>query len=149
MDKYFYLVRQVFYVSLRYLARNGYKDTQALEDLIASMVNTPLNARDAKIPNGLRYHILDIYIDELEKVDDENEADLPAEEFLAPIAVLSKECPTKSIRRQAKEVLADPRVRNWLGVEDDELAVEDEESEGNQQTSEAENGGGDWGGFED
>lgn len=150
MDKYYYLVRQVLHVSLRYFARKNYNDTEALEALIASMVETPLNARDAKVPNGLRYHVLDIYVDELEKVDDENEADLPAESLLAPIAVLSKECPTKSIRRQAKEVLADPRVRSWLGVEDDALEAGEEDEGEEQQASKAKDGGADWwGGFED
>lgn len=150
MDKYFYLVRQYLHASMRYLARAGWKDISMVDDLTTVMADTPLNARDTKVPNGLRYHILDIYLDELEKVDDEHEADIPAEKLLAPLMVLQKECPTRTIREQAKEVLQDQRVRKWLGLEDAK-----EEARTGQRAQEAaeqaqdDDDKGNWGGFED
>jgi ribosomal RNA-processing protein 1 len=149
MDKYLYLIRQFFYASLRSLARAGWKDSELLDDLMGSIAETPVNARDAKIPNGLRYHMLDIYVDELEKLDDEHEAELPVERLLAPIMVLQKGCPTKSIRKQAKEVLEDERVRNWLGLGDvedaeaNEGAGEDAMPQGQEDDDE-----GDWKGID-
>lgn len=150
MDKYFYLVRQFLYVSLRYLAKGGWKDTEMLGELVAALSEIPLNARDMKVPNGLRYHMLDIYLDEMEKVNEEHEADIPAEKLLAPIRALQKDCPTKNIRRQAKEIIRDERVREWLGVEDEEEAqVADEKSKKQDAEQQEEEDGGDWSGFDD
>jgi len=148
MDKYYYLVRQFLYVSLRRLAKSGWGDEETLDELVATFSDTPLNPRDMKIPNGLRYHMLDIYLDELEKVDDEYEADIPAEKLLKPVMIVLKDCPTKSIRKRAKEELADDRARKWLGLEVDE---QQDNREAATKTPEAEDGadGGDWSGFED
>jgi ribosomal RNA-processing protein 1 len=123
MDKYLYLVRQYLYVSFRYLANAGWKDTEMVDDFMSILSDTPLNASDAKIPNGMRYHLLDIYLDELEKVDEEYEADIPAERLLAPYVMLQKECPTKIVRQRAKEILDDERVRKWLSPDQVETAI--------------------------
>jgi ribosomal RNA-processing protein 1 len=142
LDKYLYLVRRFLYVSLRSLAKTDWKDTELIDELMSTLADTPLNARDAKVPNGLRYHMLDIYPDELEKVDEEYEAEMPAEKLLAPLMTLQKDCPTRTVREQTKEVLNDERVRKWLGLEEAEGGADKEAQE--------ENGdGGAWYGIED
>lgn len=104
-----------------------------------------MNTRDLKVPNGLRYHLLDIYLDEVEKVDDEHEADIPAKELLAPVVALRKECPTKSIRMQARQVMEDERVRRWLSLQKEGGQSESTDGEGQQSGGRTP----DWGGFDD
>jgi ribosomal RNA-processing protein 1 len=147
MDKYLYLVRQYLHVSFRYLAKAGWKDLEMIDEFMAVLSNTPLNVRDAKIPNGMRYHILDIYLDELEKVDDEDE--VPAEKLLAPFMVLQKKSPTKTVRERAKSLLQDDRVRKWLGLEDavETAGKENKEAQTNGRNEDKVDGS--WDGFED
>ncbi|KAL6239909.1 nucleolar protein,Nop52-domain-containing protein, partial [Aspergillus navahoensis] len=95
-------------------------------------------------PDGLRYHLLDIYIDELEKVlefDAETGKpilEVPAEILLAPIESLKAESPHKPVRVRAAETLADERLVTW-GLREKEKKEESED-----ESSEEE-----WGGFED
>ncbi|KAL4985825.1 nucleolar protein,Nop52-domain-containing protein [Aspergillus falconensis] len=95
-------------------------------------------------PDGLRYHLLDIYIDELGKVlelDAETGkpvGEVPAEILLAPIERLKAESPHKPVRVRATETLADERLVTW-GLREKEKKEESEE-----ESSEEE-----WGGFGD
>jgi hypothetical protein len=76
--------------------------------------------------------MIDIYVDELEKVEDENKS-WPIEKLLAPLQTLGKMSPTKSIRERVKVALEDERVKVWLGdgvavgMEDGEQLGEDDE----------------------
>ncbi|KAL4816434.1 nucleolar protein,Nop52-domain-containing protein [Aspergillus spinulosporus] len=95
-------------------------------------------------PDGLRYHLLDIYIDELEKVlefdtdSGKPVGEVPAEILLAPIERLKTESPHKPVRVRAAETLADERLVTW-GLREKEKKAESEE-----ESSEEE-----WGGFGD
>ncbi|KAL4894027.1 nucleolar protein,Nop52-domain-containing protein [Aspergillus ambiguus] len=101
-------------------------------------------------PDGLRYHIMDLWVDELEKVlefdeeggDDEAapktrkpKGDVPVELLLRPLEKLRAESAYKPVRVRAGEALEDERLIEWgfrtRKVESDE---EDEEEE--------------WGGFD-
>lgn len=104
-------------------------------------------------PDGLRYHITDIWLDELEKVvssydsgdkSEENvpvkdRLDVPIELLLRPFEKLKKESQTKSVRvKVVSEVLDDERLVDWgfkerkkrksvgSGDEDDDEEEEDE-----------------------
>lgn len=103
-------------------------------------------------PDGLRYHITDIWLDELEKVvssydSDKSEEnipvkdrlDVPIELLLRPFEKLKKESQTKSVRvKVVSEVLDDERLVEWgfkdrkkkrstgSGDEDDEEEEDDE-----------------------
>lgn len=113
-------------------------------------------------PDGLRYHLIDIWVDELEKVlefedEEENEdaaisgdeedtvrtrkikGHVPMELILRPLEKLCTESPYKPVRMRAAEALDDDRLFEW-GVrtrdrEEDEDENEDDEEE--------------WGGFAD
>src|ERR1700712_380647 len=117
MDKFLYLVRQYLNASFSYFAKSGWKDTKRLDEYMDVLATTPLNPTEKRIPNGIRYHVIDIYVDELEKIDEGTEADMPVEILLAPLRTLVKEGPTKIVRERVKEVLDDDRVRAWLGEE--------------------------------
>ncbi|KKA22424.1 Ribosomal RNA processing protein [Rasamsonia emersonii CBS 393.64] len=117
-------------------------------------------------PDGLRYHLIDIWIDELAKVidtDDDKEekndqetgdeetnngpskpllkdrCNVPIDLLLRPFEKLKAESPTKTVRRRACEVLDDERLVEWgfrTKPADEEDEDDDEEEE-------------EWGGFGD
>ncbi|PLB43798.1 hypothetical protein P170DRAFT_418136 [Aspergillus steynii IBT 23096] len=103
-------------------------------------------------PDGLRYHIMDIWIDELEKVlefdeevDGEEEpqsrkpkGEVPMELLLRPIEKLRTDCPYKPVRTRAAETLNDDRLVEW-GFKTRPVQEEDDDED-----SEIE-----WGGFDD
>ncbi|KAI9036414.1 ribosomal RNA processing 1 family protein [Aspergillus affinis] len=103
-------------------------------------------------PDGLRYHIMDIWIDEVEKVlefdeeaDDEEEpkerkpkGDVPMDLLLRPIEKLRTDCPYKPVRTRATETLNDDRLVEW-GFKTRPVQEDDDDEE-----SEIE-----WGGFDD
>ncbi|KAL1961961.1 hypothetical protein VTN77DRAFT_742 [Rasamsonia byssochlamydoides] len=116
-------------------------------------------------PDGLRYHLIDIWIDELAKVIDPDEGNaqtgrdgkdegegeestskplkdrynIPIDLLFRPFEKLKKESPTKTVRIRAGEVLDDERLVQWgfrtKPVDDDE----DDEDEDDEE----------WGGFGD
>lgn len=94
------------------------------------------STRMTKGPDGLRYHILDIWLDELEKVctepveadpssgngnDNDEEPEpktrlkdgVPMDLILRPIRRLQTESPNKIVRRRAAAVLDDDRLVDW------------------------------------
>ena len=69
--------------------------------------------RGGKVPDGLRYHVLDVWVDGLESVAEEMEqGDL--EQVLGPVRRLAKEGKTKVLRERAKVVLGDERLHEWI-----------------------------------
>ncbi|KAI8968590.1 hypothetical protein BDF20DRAFT_897187 [Mycotypha africana] len=134
IDKYYLLFRRVLYFSFQFLARekwdNGY--VEAYTDML---LEGPLSPSDRQNPDAIRYHIIDIYFEELRKViegthtegkedDDEKEKvnvdEVPLEELSRPITVLSTEGSTKILRNKAKEALKDHRASLEQKADNDE-----------------------------
>jgi ribosomal RNA-processing protein 1 len=103
-------------------------------------------------PDGLRYHLLDIWVDELEKVlefEDEGDSaedgesvrrikgDVPMELLLRPVETLRAKGLHRPVRIRATETLEDERLVEW-GIKEKKADNEDE--------SESED---EWGGFGD
>ncbi|EPS42875.1 hypothetical protein H072_3189 [Dactylellina haptotyla CBS 200.50] len=127
MDKFMLLVRRYVAASLRYLYKTGWneevvrKNNEVLEVL-------PLHPTNGKLPDGLRYHLIDIYVDELTKIakveseedgeeDAEEEYDITpeqAEALLKPFRKLQKETLTKPIKKNVTEMLEDDRLQLLL-----------------------------------
>ncbi len=135
MNKFLLLVRLYLGASFEYLSRQSWE--QSLVEQHSSLITSiPLNASDIKIPNGIRYHVIDVYVDELDKVDTPRSTQLPLELLLEPLRNIAQKSPTKAVRVRASEALADERLRNWEGGEggqgeDGELEDVDEEDEWN------------------
>ncbi|KAI9710907.1 MAG: hypothetical protein M1820_002342 [Bogoriella megaspora] len=150
MDKYLYLIRQYFAASLRFFEKRSWQDTDLLDEYMDILATTPLNTTDAKVPDGLRYHLLDIYVDEMDKIDADRRGLMPVQELLEPIRRLALESPTKAIRLQAKETLKDERILDWNGTQnnagDGLSSKEDNETKNLENTVE---GDGEWSGIED
>ncbi|KAL2818266.1 nucleolar protein,Nop52-domain-containing protein [Aspergillus granulosus] len=136
---------------------NDWTDLKAYLSIIAEGPLNPLNfdpsqpALDEKNdiipmphgPDGLRYHLLDIWIDELEKVlefDDQGKpvGAVPIDLLLEPVETLKTKGLHKPVRARAAETLGDERLVQWGFREGVVKQVEEEES------SEEE-----WGGFGD
>ena len=133
MDKFLYLVRCYVGKGFEVVGRGEWEDEESLEGYLGVLKEVPLNVRDAKIPNGLRFHVVDVYVDELEKVDTKRTA--PVEKILAPLRRLGEDSLTKAVRMRVQEALEDERLRDWKGArttdgvqsEDDGNEDEDEE----------------------
>ncbi|KAH7085850.1 hypothetical protein BKA63DRAFT_432359 [Paraphoma chrysanthemicola] len=143
LDKYLYLIRQYINASFKFLSRQDW-NKETLEQWNEIMEETPLNVSDMKIPNGLRYHVMDIWVDELEKVDgkrwEENPGSQTLETLMKPIDVMLKEGKLKVLREAARECLDDENLRRWRGLVDESMSDEKEAEDDSEQ---------EWGGFGD
>jgi ribosomal RNA-processing protein 1 len=141
MDKFLFLVRQYVAAAWAYFARTGWEDAEPLREYLEMLGAGPLSPEDRKVPDGMRYHVLDIYVDELDRVDEPRSGKVPVEVLLGPLRRLEKESPTKSVRERARGALEDERLEDWEGggVIDGEDGEKDREESGN----------GEWEGFDD
>ncbi|KAF2029403.1 hypothetical protein EK21DRAFT_67829 [Setomelanomma holmii] len=143
LDKYLYLIRRYLNASFQWLSRQKWKKS-TLEKWNEILEETPLNVSDMKIPNGLRYHIMDIWADELEKVAGEKWEKEPGsktlETLMKPIDVMLDDGKLKVLRDAARECLGDERLRRWRGLEDESPSEKEQEEEHDEM---------EWGGFGD
>ena len=70
-----------------------------------------------KIPNGLRYHVIEIYTDELDQIDTPRSGSLPIDALLTPLRILGVESPTKAVRLRVNGALEDERLADWNNLE--------------------------------
>jgi ribosomal RNA-processing protein 1 len=125
MDKYLYLVRCYVNKGFELCAKKGWAEDEVfLEEYLQILEATPLNPREAKIPDGLRYHVIDIFVDELDKAD--LGRNVPMEKVLGPLRTLGKETITKTVRERVNEALEDERLQDWKA----EMAVQQDDEGG-------------------
>jgi len=136
MDKFLYLVRVYLEASFRHFAKRDWKNEDQLERYLGILEAIPFNPTDHKIPDGLRYHCLDVYVDELDRLDEKKEGNLPIEKLLRPVRNLGSKTLSKTVRARVKETLDDERLKAWLS--DDQNAKENNTEEDNE-----------WNGIED
>jgi ribosomal RNA-processing protein 1 len=145
MDKFLYLVRCYVQEGFQYVRRAGW-DVTLVEEYMNVLETTPFELRSVRIPNGLRYHVVDLYVDELDKADEDSTS--PVERLIAPMKKMAKDSPNKTARKRATEALDDERLGRWktrkeIGEESEEEEEEDEDEE------EGEGEDGEFGGFDD
>lgn len=140
MEKFLLLCRRYVAANFEGLKKGKWKEEDVLE-LLQVYEEVPLNVEDHRLPNGLRYHIIDVWVDEIERAGvlgmEEDERDGVLELLLRPLETLRKKSPTKTVREKAKEALADERLPGNAKVESEGGKDEDED------------GGEVWGGFDD
>ncbi|TQS37867.1 hypothetical protein Golomagni_01645 [Golovinomyces magnicellulatus] len=130
MEKFLLLTRRYFGASLEILKKQNWNE-DSVEQMRLLMVEIPCNTKDLKIPNGMRYHIIDIYVDELEKLGClEEGSEAPLERLLEPLRSLADNSLTKNVRLKAREALKDERLPGvqkesadeesdeWAGLQD-------------------------------
>ena len=120
MDKYLYLARCYVNQGFECASKQDWADEDLLDQYLRVLESVPLNVADAKIPNGLRFHVIDLYIDELDKVDTKRNA--PLEKILVPLRKLGENSRTKPIKERVHEALEDERVEDWKAERVDDHA---------------------------
>lgn len=138
MDKFLYLVRCYVQEGFQYVRRAGWNE-DLVEKYMGVLEATPFELRSVRIPNGLRYHVVDLYVDELDKADEDSSA--PLERLIAPMRKMAKESPNKAARKRTAEALDDARLDSWKTRKEIGEDSEDEEEEEGED--------GEFGGFDD
>lgn len=110
MEKFLLLTRRYLGATFA-LLKKGEWEEGLVGDHVELLREIPCNTGDMRVPNGMRYHVIDIYVDELERVGALEEGEgVPLEKLLEPLRRLAKESPTKPVRVKSKEALADERL---------------------------------------
>ncbi|KAK8069096.1 ribosomal RNA-processing protein 1 [Apiospora phragmitis] len=166
MEKFMLLVRRVLGASFAWAREGGSgsskknsssksskncknnKETRA-EAMLALLREWPIEEMGdlAKVSVGLRLHVLDIWVDEVERAgmtgEDATEDDAQLLEGVKAVVENQIKSPSKPCRARAKEGLADERLPwNEKTAEDEEMGEDGEETK-----DAAEKDG--WGGFDD
>jgi len=124
LDKFYLLARRYVAAGLKFLQSKDWSQ-ETVTEYNEMLESGPLrydsisfaltvSPKNTKIPNSIRYHITDIYLDELDKIQPLEEA---GEDFksslsqlLTPFKKLQKEGLDKVARTKAKELLEDLRL---------------------------------------
>ena len=80
-----------------------------------------LDGNDEKVPDGLRYHVLDVWVDGLLECDE-----FVNKGLLEPVQRVTKEGKTKTLRTRAKGVLEDERLFQTRENDEDDFEGFDE-----------------------
>ncbi|KAF9362383.1 hypothetical protein BGX34_006296 [Mortierella sp. NVP85] len=105
LDKYYYLLRRFMSYSFRMLKENDW-DLETIDEFANVMINGPLNASSTQIPDGIRFHLIEIYLEELEKtVDVAQSGEVPTAHILQPMFhLLGRTINGKVFKMVAEEV---------------------------------------------
>ncbi|OZJ02660.1 hypothetical protein BZG36_04775 [Bifiguratus adelaidae] len=88
LDKYYLLLRRAMSRSFQFLADSEWEPT-LVNDYVTMLSEGPLHPANLKVPDAIRYHLIDIYLDEFEKVVHAQLATTPETEDIAvPTTVL-------------------------------------------------------------
>ncbi|KAF4979611.1 hypothetical protein FZEAL_4240 [Fusarium zealandicum] len=133
LEKFLLLVRRVFTSHLRLARERGWKDGD-VEAIVGVLAEYPFDKEGdlRKTPVGIRLHVLDIWVDELEREEALKEPE--AEGMIKGMGELVealKRCPVKPVRERAAECYDDERLpwgqpksdneeddEEWGGIDD-------------------------------
>ncbi|RFU33126.1 hypothetical protein B7463_g3242, partial [Scytalidium lignicola] len=127
MEKFLLLTRRYIGATFK-LVSNSKWDKEILGQHIALLEELPCNVDDMRIPNGMRFHVIDVYIDELERagaLSEDSESEVPLDELLQPLRKLAKSSPTKPVRLKSREALEDDRLPSNRKAENNEEGEQD------------------------
>ncbi|KAJ8102859.1 hypothetical protein POJ06DRAFT_299157 [Lipomyces tetrasporus] len=132
VDKFYLLIRRFVHMMFRRLSQSKWERSM-VEKWSDILIAYPLNPTNSSIPDGIRYHMIDIYVDELERAVNEfekTEADKSftitksdndmnrsaghrIAEIMRPFEILARDGKSKVIKKRAiEEVLHDPRLES-------------------------------------
>lgn len=113
MNKFLLLVRRYLFATFQQMAAGSWGQEARINEHLTLLKDIPLNPADPKIPNGMRYHVIDIYIDELDRIDENRGGSMPLETMLEPLKTLKSKSRNKAARERVTEALADERLSDW------------------------------------
>ncbi|KFY72586.1 hypothetical protein V499_07265 [Pseudogymnoascus sp. VKM F-103] len=128
MEKFLLLTRRYVGAAFGQCADKGW-EAGVVEEQMRVLREGPLEPEARGVPNGMRYHVIDVWVDELERAGGlgEKRKGVELEVLLEPLKVLGTESPTKSVRKKCKEALADERLP---GNEKEDVVMEEDEGWG-------------------
>lgn len=113
MEKFLLLVRRVFCAGVRWAMEAGKEEEERREVLLGVLREWPFCAEE-KVPLGLRLHVVDVWVDELERVGALGSADADVKALVVGVAEavrgLTEGVPSKPLREKARESLNDERL---------------------------------------
>lgn len=110
MEKFLLLVRRFLFATFLEMKEAGWEE-ESVKQYLGTLESVPCETEDVRVPNGLRFHVTDIFVDELERVGALEEGiEAPVEVLLDPLRGLGKWSPNKVVRTKAREALADDRL---------------------------------------
>ncbi|KAI8488732.1 Ribosomal RNA processing protein 1 B [Branchiostoma belcheri] len=89
MDKFFMLVRNMVSQCLEFLRQNQW-DARLTDRFMTIMKEGPMSTSTEEVPNGIRYHICDIWVEELEAVGGQELSPQELLPFLTPFFMILK-----------------------------------------------------------
>ncbi|KAL6717987.1 hypothetical protein ACLMJK_004072 [Lecanora helva] len=110
LDKYLYLLRLYVSHAFLYLAQHDW-DEELVGGYLQLVEEGPLSTKGdgaGKVPDGLRYHVLDVWVDGLVGVEG---WEGHVGDVMGPVRRVEREGQTRVLRGRAKEVLGDERLR--------------------------------------
>lgn len=158
MDKYLLLLRRVFFNQLKYLQTRQWNEELVEMYITKVLKHSPLSG-SAKVYNGIPFHLIDILLDEWERLVSKRDDEFEVEDEITDaeeIANLVKETPlsqfieiftdlrkdyivSKGIRNKIKEdLLSDERLVSWGATPATEETVENDEEEQEEENAEDE-----------
>lgn len=127
LDKYLYLIRLYVAESFSYLAKHEW-NAELMANYASLMQGQrmgspgPLSADDGKIVDGLRYHVLDVWLDGLLQLDDWEFGITTG--ALKPVQHIQNNGQNKVLRLRALAVLQDVRINASSQPEEDSDSFE-------------------------
>jgi ribosomal RNA-processing protein 1 len=139
IDKFLLLVRRYLNAGFRYCAARGWKD-EIVETLLLRPLETgPLDPTNQRMPNGVRFQLADVWVEELEKVQGGKEIHVAL--LVRPWETMARDGAQKTWRIKAKEVLGEQKWVEW-GYEGEFAAGPEQRKDEGAEEEE-------WGGFDD
>ncbi|KAJ8652790.1 hypothetical protein O0I10_011596 [Lichtheimia ornata] len=129
LDKYYMLLRRMIFFAFLYLANQDWNE-EMTEAYMTMLLEGPMHPTDRSKPDSIRYHIIDIYFEELDKIlelqrEQGEEIHLDMDAIKRPLVVSSKDAINKVTRKKAKEALA---ARKQQEKEDEDEEKEEDEN---------------------
>ncbi|KAH3675465.1 hypothetical protein WICMUC_002754 [Wickerhamomyces mucosus] len=166
LDKFLLLVRRAIFNQLKKLNQENWDD-KLVKKFLQVLAEIPLSG-DQRIPNGIPFHLIDIYADELERLmfseleEDEEDGDqedlakqrqeiideTPLKDLIGPFEKLSQSALNRTLRDKIKEdLLHDPRLVAW-GVKKSANEENEDKEKGEEIEEEEAESEDEWKGFD-
>ncbi|WFD00326.1 hypothetical protein MYAM1_003074 [Malassezia yamatoensis] len=108
-NKYYLLMRRMLNAGLTLLLLHGWHPTLLKRfALVMGGKDGPLAANNVQIPDSIRYHVCDIFLDELESVSGKNDEKIPLLPLITPFLELAAKSTSKRVYERVMSCVITP-----------------------------------------